>query len=206
MIEKRKAVQISKETWDKIDQLSSSSGMTYKDIIDDAFGVNLKDQKAFKKSAIGQALSTPWVKDAISASQQGKLKSNTSKPDSIHIDVSILTMWRSAPTPRTKNRGTIKLRVMAKLSANYPNTDNWDDLYPRFTKDMAEYLSPFERDFAGRLRALVKSGFLINKDKGTYAIGKIKSSEWALIESIESIKPTRGISTHYGISSLLAKR
>jgi len=102
MIEKRKAVQISKETWDKIDQLSSSSGMTYKDIIDDAFGVNLKDQESFKKSAIGQALSTPWVKDVISASQQNKLKSNTSKPDSIHIDVSILTMWKSAPTPRYK--------------------------------------------------------------------------------------------------------
>ena len=71
---------------------------------------------------------------------------------------------------------------------------------------MEQHLSRLELAFATRLRALVTAGFLINKDKGAYAIGKIKSSEWALIESIESIKPTRGISTHYGITSLLAKR
>ena len=77
---------------------------------------------------------------------------------------------------------------------------------PRWFKDHEEYQSPLEIMLASRLRALVKAGFLVNKDKGAYAIGKIKRSEWELVDVIHNLAPTRGISTHYGISSLLPKR
>ena len=202
MLAKRKTVQISQEIWDKLDKLSRTSGMSYKDIISAAIGIESQNQKSFNKSAIGDALNTPLWKNVISSVEQGKLgkRSNIAKPDFLIIDTSILTIWRVAPKPAIKDRGTIKLRVMAKLVLG------WHELYPKFTLNMEQHLSPLELAFATRLRALVTAGFLINKDKGSYAIGKIKSSEWALIESIESIKPTRGISTHYGISSLLAKR
>jgi len=205
MAEQRKSVQVSKDSWHKLNEISNKTGLTYKQLIDSFVGNNdlLTTHTKWKKWADKINVTIESIDEVKTPKRKS---SNIPKPDSLIIDVSILTHWKAAPKIAMKPRGDIKMRVMIKMGWNYPGHDNWDALYPKFTLNMHLYLSPFEVAFAARLRALVKAGFLIDSGNGQYSIGKITRSEWVLIEAMNNLNPTRGISTHYGISSLLKNR
>jgi len=179
-----------------IERLKKSTGMTSAEILDDALKnyseadtSSLSEQKAFKQSVIGQALETPWVKDAIAAIPQinndEKLRKqyraefrkdlqddpryirlDNTKPPNVIIDAAIVSLWRDKPGD--KSRKDVLEFVIKQMQA--PTMDirpNWLSptwaTYPGTSKwfdSHTKYKGKFELTVNNRINALIRNQIL----------------------------------------------
>ena len=216
---KTKASRISNKAHAYLTQASKDTGISIVRLIDMALGLedapksnkaysSLSEQKAFKQSVIGQALETPWVKDAIAAHARNRIP----KPPKSVIDSAILIVFINDPIyPPVQYRKDLLDAVkkyMTEVQVEDDINTSWSAVYPEFFDGYDNRHSRLERYFDNRIRALVNAGILLSsptpENRARYILIKdLTARDWQVVRGINLIKANSGFRIKSGIHSLL---
>jgi len=205
---KTKASRISNKAYDYLARASKDTGISIVRLIDMALGLedapksnkaysSISQQKAFKQSVIGQALETPWLKDAIAAHNRNRIP----KPPRSVIDSAILIVFINdsvyPPVQYRKNLlDAVKKQMTEAIHEGNIDT-SWSSVYPEFFDGYDKSHSRFEKYFDNRIKALITAGILLSspnpENRAMYRLLDLSTRMEHIVIAITKIAPRTGL-------------